>query len=404
MKTRAFAKTALMAATAGSMMAAASPQVLAQDDVDWILNARLRAETVEMDGVANEAEALTLRTRFGVQAQLSEGFSVLIEGENVTHLIDDFNDTVNGLAGHPVIADPETTELNRAQLAFSNGEGFSATLGRQRIILGDARYVGNVGFRQNEQTFDAAVIGWQPAENVSFTYAYLDRVHRIFGDDHPAGELDLDSHAFWGELTSEAGKLTGFAILADVEDAALIATSTIGINWRGSFGSDGGPNWGYMLEFANQSDYADNPLSISLDMFRAEISVAQNGMSGRLGIESLEGNGTIGFLTPLATLHKFQGWADTFLATPANGVRDIYAQFGVAISEPPFGEAMNLAVVYHDFESESGSMDLGSEIDAVVRSRLTDNVSLEFKAAFYDGPSGGPAGRDKLWFGVSYQR
>lgn len=398
-----FVKTALMAAASGLAMAASAPAI-AEDDVDWILNMRLRAETVDMDGVANEAEAITLRTRFGFKTQEVEGFSFLIEGENVTHLVDDFNDTVNGLGGYPVVADPEATELNRLQVTFTGVEDWTATLGRQRIILGDARYVGNVGFRQNEQTFDAAVLGWSPADNFSFTYAYLDRVHRIFGDDHPAGELDLNSHALWGELTTEAGKFTGFAILADVEDVSLISTSTYGVNWRGSFGGDGSPTWGYMLEYAHQMDYADNPLDISLDMFRAEVSVSQNGFSGRLGIESLEGNGAIGFLTPLATLHKFQGWADTFLATPANGVRDIYAQVGVNVSEPPFGEGLSAALVFHDFESESGGMDLGSEIDAVVRSRLNDNVSLELKAAFYDGPASGPAGRDKLWFGITYQR
>lgn len=404
MITRWFCKSALMAATAGCVLASASAPALADDGVDWILDMRLRAETVDMDGVANKAEAITLRTRFGFEVELGEGFSFLLEGENVTHLVDDFNDTVNGLAGYPVVADPEATELNRLQLSWSNGDGFNTRLGRQRIILGDARYIGNVGFRQNEQTFDAAVFGWAPTESVSITYAYLDRVHRIFGDDHPAGELDLDSHAFWAEFNSDAGKLTGFAILADVEDAALLSSSTLGVNWRGSFGGDGEPSWGYMLEYAHQSDHADNPLDISLDMFRAEISVAQNGLSGRLGIESLEGNGTIGFLTPLATLHKFQGWADVFLATPANGVRDIYAQVGFAFPEAPFGESLDAAFVFHDFESESGSMDLGSEIDFVVRSNLGNGFGAELKAAFYNGPSVGPADKDKIWFGVTYQR
>ena len=38
----------------------------------------------------------------------------------------------------------------------------------------------------------------------------------------------------------------------------------------------------------------------------------------------MEGNGVKGFTTPLATLHKFQGWADKFLATPVNGIEDEY--------------------------------------------------------------------------------
>jgi hypothetical protein len=35
-----------------------------------------------------------------------------------------------------------------------------------------------------------------------------------------------------------------------------------------------------------------------------------------------------GFTTPLATLHKFQGWADKFLTTPVNGLADLYVNAG----------------------------------------------------------------------------
>ena len=86
---------------------------------------------------------------------------------------------------YPVVADPEITELNRLQLAYTGVEDATFTVGRQRVILGDARYVGNVGFRQNEQTFDAVRATISAIENVTINYLYLDRVHRILGDDHP---------------------------------------------------------------------------------------------------------------------------------------------------------------------------------------------------------------------------
>ncbi|WP_300530551.1 hypothetical protein [Maricaulis sp.] len=404
MKTRAFLKTALLAATASVALLPAPASAAAEEGVDWILNMRLRGESVDQDGAANEAEALTLRTRFGVQATLSENFSFLIEGENVTHLVDDFNDTTNGLAGYPVIADPEATELNRAQISWTHADGYSAMLGRQRIILGDARYVGNVGFRQNEQTFDAAVFGLQPVDGLNVTYAYLDRVHRIFGDDHPAGELDLNAHALLAAYDAGAGTLTGFAILADVEDAGVISNATYGVNWTGTFGGEGEPSWRYLIEYAHQSDHADNPLSFDLSMFRAEIGVSQNGLNALLGVEQLNGNGTVGFMTPLATLHKFQGWADAFLTTPADGIRDIYIRVGYTFPEVPIGQSLNTAIIYHDFDSENGGGDLGSEIDFVVNSGLTDNVSLQFKAAIFDGGDSGPADRDKFWLGLTYSR
>ena len=387
---------------AGSAIALTSVTAPALADGDFIFNSRLRYETVEQDGFANDAEGVTLRTRFGYQSEEFDGLSFLIEGENVLHLVDDFNSTVNGNTGFPVIADPEETELNRLQVTAKFSEDTLAVVGRQRIIIGDARYVGNVGFRQNEQTFDAAVLVHNGIEDVSLTYAYVDRVHRIFGDDHPAGELDLNAHVINAAFSTEAGTLTGFAVLGDVQDLDAISSATYGVNWRGSFGEEGGPQFNYMLEYAHQTDYADNPASFDLSMFRAEASVAHEGLNAAIGIESLDGDGTRGFSTPLATLHKFQGWADAFLATPANGIRDVYVRGGFAFPEAPFGQAMNASLTWHDFEAENGGGDLGSEIDAVLNARLNEHVSLQLKAAFFNGGSAGPADRDKIWFAVTY--
>jgi hypothetical protein len=77
-------------------------------------------------------------------------------------------------------------------------------------------------------------------------------------------------------------------------------------------------------EVAHQTNYANNPLSISLNYWLGEGSVTYKGLTGLIGYEVLEGNGTIGFATPLATLHAFNGWADMFLTTPANGLKDFY--------------------------------------------------------------------------------
>ena len=56
---------------------------------------------------------------------------------------------------YPVVADPESYEINRLQLTNTSIIDTTITLGRQRIVLDDHRFVGNVGWRQNEQTFDA---------------------------------------------------------------------------------------------------------------------------------------------------------------------------------------------------------------------------------------------------------
>jgi hypothetical protein len=385
---------AMQFAIAGSAMA----------DPEFTLDARLRYESVDQDGFVDTASALTLRTRMGLDSGPINDFRFLIEVENVLHLMDDFNSTTNGNGGFPVVADPEETELNRAQIAYSGFEDTTVTLGRQRVILGDARYVGNVGFRQNEQTFDAFRVSNQSIENLTLNYLYIDRVNRIFGDDHPAGEWDLDGHALTADYQTIAGRFSGFAFLIDNQDAAAQSSATYGVRWQGEVTSDGSPTFTYFVEYAQQSEYGNNPVSFDLGMFRAQANIAQNGLSAGVGIEALEGDGVRGFSTPLATLHAFQGWADVFLGTPASGVRDIYIRGGWNVPEPPFGQSLNLAAFYHDFEAENGGGSLGSEFDLVATTRLTEHVSLQLKGAFYAGPNGGPADRNKLWFAITVTR
>ena len=386
----------------GSALALAfTTQGMAIADPDIIFDARLRYESVDQDGFANSADGLTLRTRLGFDSGPVNDFRFLIEAENVLHLIDDFNSTTNGNGGFPVVADPEETEINRAQIAFSGIDSTTVTLGRQRVILGDARYVGNVGFRQNEQTFDALRITNQSIENFTLNYLYLDRANRIFGDDHPAGEWDLDAHLVSADFVTSAGTLSGFAHLIDNQDAAAMSIATYGVRWQGQIANEGQPTFAYFAEYAHQTDYGNNPMSFDLGMFRAQASIAQNGLSAALGIENLEGNGARGFATPLATLHAYQGWADVFLGTPATGIRDIYVRGGWTMSEPPFGQGLSAALVFHSFDAQSGGGDLGSEFDAVITSRITEHVSLQLKGAFYNGPTGGPADRDKIWLALT---
>jgi hypothetical protein len=147
----------------GLLALAAPPLAVAADANSGhvILDARLRYEVVAQDGFAKDAQAFTLRTRLGYETPAWRGFRGLIEGENITALSDDYNSTTNGKTSVPTVADPEVTQLNRAQISWT-GTDADVVAGRQRIILGNARFVGNVGFRQTEQTFEAVRIGLRP--------------------------------------------------------------------------------------------------------------------------------------------------------------------------------------------------------------------------------------------------
>lgn len=377
---------------------ALTPQAIAQDG-SLILNTRLRAEIVDQDG-RKDTEALTLAVRAGYDYKLSDNWSVLGELEGVLHLNDSFADTVETRPGYAVVADPEAFELNRLQVAYKDDKT-AATVGRQRIILDNARFVGNVGFRQNEQTFDALRASHKLTDSITAEYIYIDKVHRIFGDESPVGEFDSDSHIFRLGAKTGFGDMVGYGLLLDFDNAAGASGQTWGMQWSKGFKTDVGAVK-LSAEAALQSEFRGNGPANDVGYQAASIVFMRGTVTAHLGFEVLEGSGGRGFITPLATLHKFQGWADAFLATPAIGVRDI--QFGLKSAVPNFIQSqkpITLGAVYHDFASDNGAVDLGHEFDAIMKVPVSANIALEAKLALFNGGSSGPADRNKLWLALS---
>lgn len=333
-----------------------------------IIDARVRYEGVDQVGLAEEADAVTARLRLGVETGKVWNTSFLAEGEFVAPVVDDYRPdlAVPRMTAYPVVADPESYELNRAHITNTSLPQTTLTLGRQRIILDDHRFVGNVGWRQNEQTFDALRVVNKGVKNLTIDATYLNRVNRVFGHRSPQGVYEGDS--FLGNVAYQtpAGKITGFTYLIEIEDipgvAAAVrdANATYGVRFAGE--QPIGPlKLGYAASYAQQKDYADNPLSFDLDYYFGEASLTFKQFSGVLGIEVLGGDGVKGFTTPLATLHKFQGWADKFLVTPVNGLDDLYASFvWTAKGLGPF-ETFSATATYHDYKSERSTFSAGGD-------------------------------------------
>ena len=369
---------------------------------DLIVDSRVRYETVDQDGLS-DAVALTWRTRLGWESPQWSKFKVLVEAETVTALVDDYNDTINGRVRYPVIADPETAELNRAQITWTGLEDTEVVLGRQRLILNNARFVGNVGFRQNEQTFDAVTVRTRAFAPLTLTYAYIDRVHRIFGDDSPQGEWDSDSHVIQVNTPTPAGELSGYGYLLAFDEAPGQSSATWGARLKGSRPVASGWIATYALEYARQSEYGDNPAAFDLDYVAVEGGLGHGPLAGSLAMERLDGDGARAFQTPLATLHAFQGWADVFLVTPPNGIRDLMASASYTITNPPLVQAVTLSATWHDFDDADGSVDYGQEFDAVARFTLNPRWSAEIKGARFDGALPAFADRTKVWASVEFK-
>ena len=98
----------------------------------------------------------------------------------------------------------------------------------------------------------------------------------------------------------------------------------------------------------------------------------------------------------MATGHKFQGFADKFLKTPANGVADWYVGFNGMVS------GIKLAVTYHQFDSVKNHLDYGSEIDFTAAYNVTDKCNVLLKYAQYDAKELA-TDTDKVWFMVTHK-
>ena len=365
-----------------------------------ILDARLRYENV--DQPALDADALTFRLRAGAEAAYGH-FSLLAEAEGTAALIDDYNAFPFALPGeeqwrpdHSVIADPMNIELNRLQVQYKTAKT-ALTLGRQRINLDDQRWVGSVGWRQNEQTFDAirgeASIGPVAAD---LTYAIKQRT--IFGTD--AGpRTAFDGHFVFAGLSSKVGPIQGklFAYLLDYDEGFFLANSsqTYGLTLGTAIPIVAKTKLSLRASYARQSDYAENPFDYAADYWSLDAGTTLAGFTIAGGWEKLGSDNGRGLQTPMATLHKFNGWADLFLTTPTTGLEDAYVSLSRKFDKVEALPGLNANVVFHQFDSDVGNIEYGTEWDASLGFKL-GRLALLAKYANYDARDFGVDTR-KFW-------
>lgn len=363
------------------------------------INLRYRFETVDQDNFNLDAFSSTLRTTLGYGTKPYKGFKFFVQAESVAdiglenkHNNLGAGDRRNNVIDRPVIVDPPTTEMLQGYAQYQSGDSL-VSAGRQEVILDDARFVGNVGWRQNHQSFRALVFNNQSVDNLSFTYGYVDRAYRITG-----ATLDVDVNLINAQYKiAGVGSLTGYAYLLrfDSPGAAGLETDTVGAEFKGQH-QLGAARFSYEAEFAHQTDAGENPNGVSADYLHLMAGAGHRGFAFRVGLERLDGSAENGQLqTVLATLHAFNGWADKFLSTPVNGLEDLYLRV-----DGPAGP-LRWSVVYHDFGAVSGNADYGTEIDFVINYRTSWAQSFGIKGAFYDAEDFS-VDTSKVWLFTGY--
>ena len=398
-----------------------------------VIDLRARYETVTDNSKTLDANAGTVRARLGYDTGYWNNFQLGFDFDQIWTVGGaTYNSTRNGKTQYPTIVDPSMTALNRLQLTYASDFDTKFSIGRQRLLIGNQRFVGNAGWRQHEQTYDSLSLVNTSVEDLTFTYAYLYRVNRIGGPAIPvpsttpaaatgqANYFKSDSHVMDAVYIGiDNLRLEGYSFLLDLsapgfattvtQQTATARLSTATYGGRADYSFPIAEDIGGKLtgELAHQTGYAKNPLSISLNYWLGEASATYAGLTGLVGYEVLEGNGTIGFATPLATLHAFNGWADMFLTTPANGLKDFYLKAAYVLPAG-FIEMRSLTgtLVYHDFTTDRLTAGIGSEWDASLELAVDANASLLAKYAVYRGAGvafGGFPDKSIFWLQLAYK-
>lgn len=356
---------------AAAALVAAGPAFAQDFTLKPLAEARLRYEHVDQDGIAADADAVTLRARAGVRAAAGP-WRALVEAQGTLAIDGDYSDGLHDAATRPLVADPQNVALYRAQLQYV-APTLTLTAGRQVITLDDQRFVGNVGFRQNAQTFDGARAEWRPLKGLKADLSYVWDVRTIWGvDGTGAKQRAVGGNNVFANLSyaTPIGTLTGFAYLVDQDEAAVqayrLSSQTYGARLAGARPLGGGFKLAYQLSAARQSDWHRNPNDYAASYYLADATLSHGRWQAGAGYEVLgadHGAALTSFQTPLATGFKFQGWADKFLTDPPDGVRDLRAGGGYRWPTLIGLDSLALQADWHHFDSDRDSRHYGDEID-----------------------------------------
>ena len=330
------------------------------------IDSRIRWEQTKRGD--SDPDGISIRTRIGYTTGNYQGLRGMLEMENISI---PFNaDQPNGL-------DVTTNELNQLWLIYTNSDLGSVKLGRQVYTLDDHRFIGHVGWRQNIQTFDAVTTETAIGDQLTLRTGFINQVNRINATRQDMNGSLVNLHLAYSDYL----KFTAFGYFLNF-DSFAVDSDSIGVRVTGKLPlSDNA--LGYAASYASQDQPTRNK---KYDYSSVEVNAKLNPLDLTFGYEVLEGDANHSFSTPLATVHKFQGFADKFVGntingTLVNGITDLY--FGVSY-KLPIGNGAVTKAIYHVFEAETGNVEYGNEVDLVLSYKFNAYLNTLIKFADYN--------------------
>ena len=414
-------KKILMSAVAFSAVMGAFNTVSADEAGINILNnakftgeIRPRYEYANKEAGADAANAFTARTRLAVSTDSLGEISGLGAKVGVTTVNNfgytSYNDGLGQGTQYEKIIDPQQAMLSEAYLTYTKANT-TLLAGRSHVNLDDQRFIGTVGWRQMERAYDTVTLINKSVEDLTLLASY------VYGYAGVGSVTTTDTASVLVNVNYKATKavtVSGFAyLLANIHD-------TYGLRVSGKMPLNKSVKLNYAVSYAMQTDntlqYGSGDITNSIDAsyYDVALGATMNGFITGVEYEVLgeAANATDadGFSTPLATLHKFQGFADEFLGQTKgaggnkNGLADMSLKAGYKTKD--FGKAL---VIFHKFDAQTGAnSDLGSEVDALYANAIPGFKNLKglLKAAYFMGGDANSAhalDSGKVWAQLDYK-
>lgn len=418
-------KKITLSAIAVLSLTSVAPTVLSADDGFSLFgnakfNGEIRPRYENVDDESNtrqQANAYTVRATLGLDTALFdiEGLSLKVDGTTVQTLGGTKYEDASFDADtrYDRVADPEQTRFTQGYIQYKMGTT-ALKAGRQITNLDNQRFIGSVDWRQMPQSLDALSLTNTSIPGLSLYGAYLYSYATVFEEPTWESESLLLNATY---KVNEMVKVTAYDYMLSLEKAQF-AADTYGVALSGDIPA-AGAKIGYRAEYAKQTDSTFDTTVTNIEgkndayYYNLEATANMMGFSLGAGYEFLSGttdegmgnDGKTKFQTPLATLHKFNGTADKFLATPTGGLVDTYVNLGYGAAG--VGNAM---ITYHDFQTDvamDGKSDLGRELDLQYANAIpgVKGVSGLIKAAYYEGGNVTGYTKDvaKFWVQLGYK-
>ncbi|MSP28254.1 MAG: hypothetical protein EXR80_07555 [Methylococcales bacterium] len=374
------------------------------------IDTRYRYENVNQDNTINPAtgkplplavqpqtaNANTIRTSLGVLSPTYYGVQGYVEYEGMHVLQSDYN---NGRGNKPLystVADPDWNELNQLWLSYSGIPDTVIKGGRQRIKFDDDRFIGNVGWRQLETTFDSVLITNKSLNHLVINVGYIGHVSTftatnedirapILNINYNMGDYgNLIGYGYWlgytqpdttgrsGTQTSKSNQTYGIRVINPAKPTKKFMEHCSPL---------------YTAEWSIQQDYINSPVNYTANRYNLMGGLrAYDHYDFMAGMEQLNGHGVNqAFVTPLGTNHAFQGWADLFLNTPKDGIRDVY---GTIVGRFLENESLAVTGTFHAFSDDTGQINYGKEWDFQAEQKFGKHYSVLVKYAYFDNAQG----------------